>query len=110
MVKARLHSGNIFRYDKDVIAKIDANSPFAKIYNTFKDVEENNSGVHNVQRLFKRFATTAPTSPDTLIAQYQDELDKVNDRYTMLKYVSHYSPKPSELAAYINMVDATKGI
>ena len=110
MVKARLSAGNIFRYDKEVIAKIDANSPFAKIYNTFKDVEENHTGVHNVQRLFKRFAATAPTSPDTLIKQYQDELDAVNDRYTMLRYVSHYSPKPSELAAYINMVDATKGI
>lgn len=110
MVKARLSAGNIFRYDKEVIAKIDANSPFAKIYNIFKDVEENHTGVHNVQRLFKRFAATAPTSPDTLIKQYQDELDAVNDRYTMLRYVSHYSPKPSELAAYINMVDATKGI
>lgn len=110
MVKARLSSGNIFRYDKEIIALIDANSPFAKIYNTFKDVEENSSGVHNVQRLFKRFAATAPTSPDTLIKQYQDELDAVSDRYTMLKYVSHYSPKPSELAAYINLVDATKGI
>jgi len=110
MVKARLSAGNIFRYDKEVIALIDANSPFAKIYNTFKDVEENHTGVHNVQRLFKRFAAAAPTSPDTLIKQYQDELDAVNDRYTMLRYVSHYSPKPSELAAYINMVDATKGI
>ena len=110
MIKARLDSKNIFKYDKDVIALIDANSPFAKVYSVFKGVEENHSGMHNIQRLYKRFAITAPTDPDTLVAQYQTELNQVHNQYPLLKYVSHYSPDANEIADYINMVDAGKSI
>jgi hypothetical protein len=110
MIKSRLTAHNIFKYKEDVLDSIDANSPFFKVYNEFKGVEENYGDAISVQRLFKRFSATTPASPDTLIKQWQDELDIVHNRYPLLRYISHYSPESKDIADYINMIDAKEGI
>lgn len=109
-IKARLSANHIFNYKPEVVNLVDANSPFAKVYNAFKGVESNHSDAHHVQRLFKRFAANAPTNPDALVKQWQAELDIVHKRYPLLQYVSHYSPEATEIADYVNMIDTNLGI
>jgi hypothetical protein len=109
-IKARLSAHHIFNYEAAVVDLVDANSPFAKVYNAFKGVESNHSDAHHIQRLFKRFAANAPTNPDTLVNQWQAELDVVHKRYPLLRHVSHYSPDAADIADYINMIDTNLGI
>lgn len=110
MVKSRLDSDGIFKQDKTIVKLINPKSPFAEIYNTFKDVEDNHISVYNVQRLCKNFAAQGPDNLDTLINKYQSNINNVYRRYPLLRCISHYSAVAKDIADYINMIDAVKGI
>lgn len=69
LVKQSLDVNDFIKYNSD---KIDANSPFAKLVNTFKDVKAIDSSVQNAtQWLCARYDVKSSTSPQALINSIQ---------------------------------------
>jgi len=93
-----------------VLDDIDANSPYAKLISMFVKVDKFTGNRYNIDRLFRKFAPTANLSPDALVIKYQTELDAVNSRYPLLSKLSTYRVEASDIAEYVNLIDAKKGI
>jgi len=110
LVKGKLDGSDIFNYNNDKIETlIDANSPYIKMINEFKGVDKFKGSSYNVDRLFRRFAPNANISPDALMTKYQQQLTEVNSRYPLLTKLSTYRVEASDIAEYVNLVDAKKG-
>jgi hypothetical protein len=111
LVKARLDNSDIFNYNNGSVLKlIDANSPYTKLVNEFKGVEKFNGRTYNVESLFRKFAPNANLSPEALISKHQQELNGVMSRYPLLTKLSTYRVEASDIAEYVNLIDAKKGI
>jgi hypothetical protein len=81
------------------------------MYAEFKDVEAvDGSKRHYLEQLFKVFGLVInDADPNKLIEQYKVKVEKVLSRYPMLKHLSSYSVKITDVVDYINMVDQVKG-
>jgi hypothetical protein len=111
LVKGRIDSYSIFEYNNStVLNMIDADSPYAKLVNEFTSVEKFRGAIHNVQRLFQNFAPSATISPASAEVTYQDQVNSVVSRYPLLTQLSSYRTEASDIAEYINLIDAKKGI
>ena len=112
LVKSGLEKADVINgiHNRDILAKIDANSPYAKLVTVFEKVDKFTGNRYNIDRLFRKFAPTANLSPDALVTKYQTELDTVNDRYPLLSKLSTYRVEASDIAEYVNLIDAKKGI
>ena len=99
-----------WRIHKDVLAKIDANSPYAKLVTVFEKVDKFQGNRYNIDRLFRKFAPSATLSPEALVTKYQKEVDEVNSRYPLLSKLSTYRVEASDIAEYVNLIDQKKGI
>ena len=112
LVKSCLDRADIINgiHNKDILAEIDANSPYTKLVSVFVKVDKFTGNRYNIDRLFRKFAPSANLSPDALVSKYQTELDAVNSRYPLLTKLSTYRVEASDIAEYINMCDAKKGI
>lgn len=107
LVKQSLDVNDFIKYNSD---KIDANSPFAKLVNTFKDVKAIDSQVQNAtQWLCRQYDVKTSTSPQALIDKYTKEVNDVFMRYPLLKSLN-YSVSKDAVAEYINLIDQTKGV
>jgi hypothetical protein len=112
LVKGSLDRADVINgiHNKDILAEIDANSPYAKLVSVFVKVDKFTGNRYNIDRLFRKFAPTANLSPDALVTKYQTELDAVNSRYPLLTKLSTYRVEASDIAEYVNLIDAKKGI
>jgi hypothetical protein len=110
LVKSKLDHADILEYNSSVITLIDAKSPYAEIVNELKGVEKFKGYTYNIDRLFRRFAPNANISPDALVTKYQQKLNDVNRRYPLLKSLSTYRVEASDIAEYVNLIDAKKGV
>jgi hypothetical protein len=110
LVKSRLDNTDVLQYNKQVLELIDSNSPYTKIVETFANVEKFQGNSYNVERLFRRFAPSANLSPDALLIKYNDEMKAVISRYPLLNKLSTYRCEASDIAEYVNLIDAKKGI
>jgi hypothetical protein len=110
LVKANLDSRDIFDLPKGVLSLIDAKSPFAEMILAFKDVDKFSGNQYNMNNLFRKFAPNANLSPEALTVKYQQQLNAVNKRYPLVAKLSTYRVDASEVAEYINLIDAKKGI
>jgi hypothetical protein len=112
LVKSALEGADIINgiHNRDILAKIDANSPYAKLVTVFVKVDKFTGNRYNIDRLFRKFAPTANLSPEALVTKYQTELDEVNRRYPLLTKLSTYRVEASDIAEYVNLIDAKKGI
>ena len=111
LVKGKLDSTEIFNYNNTTIETlIDANSPYTKMVNEFKGVEKFKGSSYNVDRLFRKFAPNANLSPDALLIKYQQQMTEVNSRYPLLSKLSTYRVEAGDIAEYVNLIDAKKGI
>jgi hypothetical protein len=110
LVKSKLDHADILEYNSNVVNHIDAKSPYAEIVNELKGVEKFKGYTFNIDRLFRRFAPTANFSPDALVAKYQQKLNDVNCRYPLLKSLSTYRVEAGDIAEYVNLIDAKKGV
>ena len=111
LVKSQLDNNDIFGYSNhNILPQIDPNSPYAKMINLFKGVDKFSGSSYNVSNLFKKFAPKANFSPEALTLKYQEELNKVNRRYPLLCKLNTYRTDASDIAEYINLIDAKKGI
>jgi hypothetical protein len=112
LVKSMLDRADILTniYNRSVLAEIDANSPYAKLISVFDKVDKFTGNRYNIDRLFRKFAPNANLSPEALMIKYQKELDTVNGRYPLLSKLSTYRVEASDIAEYVNLIDAKKGI
>jgi hypothetical protein len=112
LVRKSLDSDDILKYNiQSIVKKItNPDSPYAKLVKEFVDATEFNGNASNITRLFRKFVPTANLSPDALIAKYQTELNNVNRRYPLLIQLNTYRTDASDIAEYINLIDASKGI
>jgi hypothetical protein len=111
LVKSGLDRADLFSYNnRSILGEIDANSPYAKLVTVFAKVDKFSGNRYNIDRLFRKFAPSANLSPDALVIKYQAELNEVNSRYPLLSKLSTYRVEASEIAEYVNLIDAKKGI
>jgi hypothetical protein len=111
LVKSGLERSDLFGYNnRSIVGEIDANSPYAKLVTVFEKVDKFQGNRYNIDRLFRKFAPTANLSPDALVTKYQKEVDEVNRRYPLLNKLSTYRVEASDIAEYVNLIDAKKGI
>jgi hypothetical protein len=109
LVKGRLDNADILQYNKQVLQLVDSNSPYTKIVEAFAKVEKFQGNSYNVERLFKRFAPAANLSPDALLIKYNTEMKVVTSRYPLLNKLNTYRCEASDIAEYVNLIDAKKG-
>jgi hypothetical protein len=110
LVKANLDRRELFEMPKGVMSLIDSKSPFAEMILAFKGVDKFTGNQYNMNNLFRKFAPNANLSPEALTVKYQQQLNAVNTRYPLLASLSTYRVEASDIAEYINMIDAKKGI
>jgi hypothetical protein len=112
LVKSSLDGADVINgiHNRDILAKIDANSPYAKLVSVFVNVDKFTGNRYNIDRLFRKFAPTANLSPDALVTKYQKELDTVNSRYPLLTKLSTYRVEAKDVAEYINLIDEKKSV
>jgi hypothetical protein len=112
LVRKSLDNEDILKYNTQSIVKMITNpdSPYAKLVKEFVGATEFKGDSSNITRLFRKFVPTANLSPDALIAKYQTELNNVNRRYPLLTQLNTYRTDASDIAEYINLIDASKGI
>ena len=100
----------VLKYNKNMLALVDANSPYAKFVNQTKGMSNGEFSRNSLETLCNRFAKGKNFSFDALVTKLTLERDEINKRYPLLKSVSGYSFDEEAVAEYINLVDAKKGI
>jgi hypothetical protein len=112
LVKSRLDGADILSFDNPVILAGVENeaSPYKEFVNVFKNVDKPSGNSYNIERLFRRFAPNASLDPTALVNKYQGELTIINRRYPLLTKLSSYRTNAGDIAEYINLIDAKKGI
>lgn len=110
VVKTRIEDHNLFDLPPAVIGLIDVNSPYAKLLLEFKGVDTFKGNQYNLSSLFAKFAPKANLSPEALINKYNKEFETVALRYPLLRQISSYRTSASDIAEYINLIDAKKGV
>lgn len=109
-VAKELDLNEVHKYNKNMLALVDANSPYAKFVMQTKDMSTGDFSRHSLETLCERFAKGKNFSFDALVTKLALERDEVDKRYPLLKSVSSYSFDKEAVAEYINLVDAKKGI
>lgn len=110
LVKSNLESREIFELSASVLSLIDNKSPYAEMLLAFKGVDKFTGNQYNMNNLFRKFAPNANLSPEALTIKFQQQLNAVNDRYPLLAKLSSYRVEASDIAEYVNLIDAKKGI
>ena len=112
LVKKAIDWAELYQYNA-VKHVIDTNSPYVKLFNVFKDVKAEDQNRKNSMEVLCRnykVQTQANIDPSSLIDKYQKEVNDIYIRYPLLKRISKYSTEAVEVAEYINLIDAKKGI
>jgi hypothetical protein len=110
LVKSNLDRREVFELPASVLSLIDPKSPYAEILLAFKGVDKFTGNQYNMNNLFRKFAPNANLSPEALTIKFQQQLNAVNDRYPLLAKLSSYRVEASDIAEYVNLIDAKKGI
>ncbi len=112
LVKSRLEQIDMLNFNnRSVISMLDnADSPYTKLISVFMNVDKPTGNSYRVESLFRRFAPNANLDPTSLVTKYQAEIHSINRRYPLLKNLSTYRVDASDIAEYINMIDAKKGV
>jgi hypothetical protein len=110
LVKSNLDRREVFELPASVLSLIDPKSPYAEMLLAFKGVDKFTGNQYNMNNLFRKFAPNANLSPEALTIKFQQQLNAVNDRYPLLAKLSSYRVEASDIAEYVNLIDAKKGI
>ncbi len=112
LVKANLDHSDILQFNNRDISMFIENqeSPYLKFVNVFKNVDKFDGSRYNIERLFRNFAPSKSLDPTALQTKYNNELREVNQRYPLLLKLSSYRVAADEIAEYVNLIDAKKGI
>ena len=113
LVRSRLDNTDILNYtnNSSILSMLEnADSPYAKLVSQFVKVGKLEGNTYRVENLFRHFAPNANLNPNTLVTKYQQELNSVIRRYPLLNKLNTYRTEASDIAEYINLIDAKKGI
>ncbi len=111
VVKARIEDHNLFDLPILVSSSVEnANSPFVKLLAEFKGVDSFKGDQYSLTSLFAKFAPNANLSPEALINKYNQEFSAVIRRYPLLSKLNTYRADSKDIAEYINLIDAKKGV
>jgi hypothetical protein len=112
LVRSNLDHADILQFNNVSIAGFIENeeSPYLKFINTFKGVDTFNGSRYNIERLFRNFAPNKTLDPTSLQTKFNNELRVVNARYPLLLKLSTYRVEASDIAEYVNLIDAKKGV
>jgi len=111
VVKSRIEDHGLFDLNPTVLTLIEnQNSPYVKLLLEFKGVDSFKGNQYNLSSLFSKFAPKANLSPDTLINKYNQEFSTVAGRYPLLNKLNSYRVNASDIAEYINLIDAKRGV
>ena len=111
LVKSRLDGADILNFDNAVIfAELDDGCPYKQFVSQFVKVEKPGNGSYHIESLFRHFAPGANLDPSALTIKYQAQLDVINRRYPLLTKLSTYRVRATDIAEYINLIDAKKGV
>lgn len=111
VVKTQVEDYSLFDFSNhNILPLIDAHSPYALLLNEFKSVDKFKGSVYNLNSLFRNFAPNSNLSPDALVNKYNQQFKAVAARYPLLSKLSSYRVEAKEIAEYINLIDAKKGI
>jgi len=112
LVKQAIDWKELFQYNA-VKHVVNANSPYVKLFNTFKDVKvEDSNRKTQLEWLCRKYSVQTQTNadPSALIDKYTKEVESIYVRYPLLKRLSKYGTEGIEVAEYINLVDEKKGV
>lgn len=109
VVKSRVEDYSILDFNPTILSLIDDLSPYKKIVLEFKGIDKFRGSTYNLSSLFQKFAPTANFSPDALVLKYDKMFDEVARRYPLLSKLNTYRTDASDIAEYINLIDAKKG-
>lgn len=112
LVKKAIDFTELYQYNA-VKHVTEPNSPYVKLYNVFKDVKaEDQHRKTSLEALCRNYQvqTQANIDPSSLIDKYAKEVESIYVRYPLLKRISKYSTEAVEVAEYINLIDAKKGV
>ena len=112
IVKSRLENADILNVESYGLLELieNDNSPYKKLVKVFQKVEKPSHNTYRVENLFRKFAPNANLDPSALILKYQNELRGVNSRYPLLTRLNSYRVNAHDLAEYVNLIDAKKGV
>ena len=111
VVKSRVEDYNIFDFSNhNILPLLDDNSPYKKLVLEFKGIDKFKGQTYNLSSLFQKFAPNANFSPDALVLKYDKMFAEVARRYPLLHKLNSYRVEASDIAEYINLIDAKKGI
>ena len=112
LVKKAIDWNELYQYNA-VKHVTNTDSPYVKLYNTFKDVKaEDQHRKTSLEVLCRNYKvqTQANIDPSSLIDKYNKEVENLYVRYPLLKNISKYSTKGEDVGEYINLIDAKKGV
>ena len=92
----------------EICRYVEANSDYEVFVNKFKGVDKFRGSVYNVKRLFEKFAPGTAIDPTATINKYQAELNRINEKYPLLRHLSSYRTDAKDIAEYINLIDTKK--
>ena len=112
LVRTNLDHAEILQFNnRDITMFIEnKDSPYLKFVNAFKGVDKFEGSRYNIERLFRNFAPNKTLDPTTLQTKYNNDLRSVNMRYPLLLKLNSHRVSASDIAEYINMCDARKGV
>jgi hypothetical protein len=112
VVKARVEDYGLLELSTPTAMSLIDNkeSPFVKLVMEFKAVDKFKGNQYNLSSLFSKFAPKANLSPEALIVKYDQEFSTLARRYPLLTKLNSYRTNASDIAEYINLIDAKKGI
>ena len=96
-------------YNYNVTSRVTyANSPYVAFVTKLKGFDKIRYNEQSLKRLCTMYASGVTFSPEAQVQKYVEECTQVNARYPLLQYLR--SVPSDELANYINVIDAQKGI
>jgi hypothetical protein len=104
LVKYSIDFNNTMQYN--IVSLIDANSPYATLYNTFSKINRADSQQLSALRSLCEIYKIPMTSElDKLVAKHTKEINAVKARYPLLDYLHGYGVKAAPVAEYVNCID-----
>jgi hypothetical protein len=100
---------NLLSYNNNIVQEVTAtNSPYVKLVNQFKGFDKVKYSEHSLKNLCRVYAKGVTFNPQATVDTFVEQCRVVYDRYPLLQYLR--SAPSSEVANYINMIDAQKGV
>jgi hypothetical protein len=96
-------------YNYNIVSQItDTKSPYSVFVNKLKGFDKIRYNEQSLKRLCNRYANNVNFSPEAQVQGFVAECTALTQRYPLLTYLR--SVPSTELAEYINMIDAQKGV